>query len=325
MELTPPSHRTTGGVRLLQALCVKFRAFCAAKGVPLSAPPFTLQYDTNIPKQAGLSGSSAIICAALKCLMDHYAVKDSLPKAELPGLILSAETELGITAGLQDRVIQVYEGMVYMVRTPVLRICLRIGRVGSAQDDRGCPLIDARGVRVAIGAGYGRVRGSGRTSRNGRVSSSPRTRPGARQDFEKGRMEARGYGEYVPLPLTHLPPLYIIYADNPGDSGKMHRSVRAELRATEVAPGCVSPSAARDRSGERERESAVGRAARYTAPSAWQRVERQRQSVELPTRSTEADPHRPPVPRSTVKQRWDAGDILVRTGMQVVASVGPRL
>jgi hypothetical protein len=54
-------------------------------------------------------------------------VTDALPKAELPGLILSAETELGITAGLQDRVIQVYEGMVYMVRpasriSPILRL-----------------------------------------------------------------------------------------------------------------------------------------------------------------------------------------------------------
>lgn len=59
--------------------------------------------------------------------MEHYQVTDKLPKEELPGLILSAETELGITAGLQDRVIQVYEGMVYMVRTaprtgPTLRL-----------------------------------------------------------------------------------------------------------------------------------------------------------------------------------------------------------
>jgi glucuronokinase len=38
-----------------------------------------------------------------------------LKKAELPSLILSVETEeLGINAGLQDRVIQVYEGCVFM-------------------------------------------------------------------------------------------------------------------------------------------------------------------------------------------------------------------
>lgn len=33
-----------------------------------------------------------------------------------PRVILSAEEELGITAGLQDRVAQVYGGLVYMVR-----------------------------------------------------------------------------------------------------------------------------------------------------------------------------------------------------------------
>lgn len=33
---------------------------------------------------------------------------------ERPGLVLQAEEELGITAGLQDRVVQVYGGVVYM-------------------------------------------------------------------------------------------------------------------------------------------------------------------------------------------------------------------
>jgi len=33
-----------------------------------------------------------------------------------PNLILNAEKELGIVAGLQDRVAQVYGGLVYMVR-----------------------------------------------------------------------------------------------------------------------------------------------------------------------------------------------------------------
>jgi glucuronokinase len=33
---------------------------------------------------------------------------------ERPNLVLSAEEELGITAGLQDRVVQVYGGVVYM-------------------------------------------------------------------------------------------------------------------------------------------------------------------------------------------------------------------
>ena len=45
--------------------------------------------------------------------MAFYGVK--VRKEELPNLVLSVETEeLGINAGLQDRVIQTYEGCVYM-------------------------------------------------------------------------------------------------------------------------------------------------------------------------------------------------------------------
>jgi glucuronokinase len=61
----------------------------------------------------GLAGSSAIIVATLHCLMDFYGVE--LPKMIQPSFVLDVENnELGITAGLQDRVIQVYEGLVYM-------------------------------------------------------------------------------------------------------------------------------------------------------------------------------------------------------------------
>ena len=66
--------------------------------------------------QTGLSGSSAIVCATLNCLLDFYQIRH-LVKVEIrPELILGAEKELGIVAGLQDRVAQVYGGLVYMVR-----------------------------------------------------------------------------------------------------------------------------------------------------------------------------------------------------------------
>jgi glucuronokinase len=49
----------------------------------------------------------------LRAMMAYYEVE--IPRQLQPGLILSAEVdELGITAGLQDRVTQVYEGCVYM-------------------------------------------------------------------------------------------------------------------------------------------------------------------------------------------------------------------
>lgn len=66
--------------------------------------------------QTGLSGSSAIVCAALNCLLDYYNVRNLIKVEIRPKLVLSAEEELGIVAGLQDRVAQVYGGLVYMVR-----------------------------------------------------------------------------------------------------------------------------------------------------------------------------------------------------------------
>jgi len=74
---------------------------------------FSIQYKTTIPRQIGLGGSSAIITAALRALMEFYDV--DIPKDFQPSLILDAELkELGINAGYMDRVVQVYEGCVYM-------------------------------------------------------------------------------------------------------------------------------------------------------------------------------------------------------------------
>ncbi|XP_016369002.1 uncharacterized protein LOC107709108 isoform X2 [Sinocyclocheilus rhinocerous] len=105
-----------GGLRLLQATCKKFYQFCSEQGIALSKQNFTLKYDTNIPRQVGLAGSSAIVSATLKCLMKFYNITDNdLPKPIRANFILNVETdELFITAGLQDRVVQVYEGLVYM-------------------------------------------------------------------------------------------------------------------------------------------------------------------------------------------------------------------
>ena len=76
-------------------------------------PGFTVHYESSIPRQIGPAGSSAIATAAMKAPMQFYEV--DIPCAILPGVVLSVETEkLGIKAGLQDRVIQVYGGCVYM-------------------------------------------------------------------------------------------------------------------------------------------------------------------------------------------------------------------
>jgi glucuronokinase len=44
---------------------------------------------------------------ALKALMKLYGLDHQIPLEIRPNLVLAAETELGITAGLQDRVVQV--------------------------------------------------------------------------------------------------------------------------------------------------------------------------------------------------------------------------
>src|SRR5207302_7079442 len=102
-----------GGIRLLKAAVKRFHDYCVENGIALRAGNFTLRYDSNIPSQVGMAGSSAIITACIRALMSFYQI--TVPKPVLANLILSVENkELGIPAGLQDRVIQVYEGLVYM-------------------------------------------------------------------------------------------------------------------------------------------------------------------------------------------------------------------
>ena len=102
-----------GGIRLLKAAIKTFRQYTIRKGIEIDNRNFTIRYESNIPNLVGMAGSSAIITACFRALMAFYGV--TIPKAELANIILATEhNELGITAGLQDRVIQVYEGLVYM-------------------------------------------------------------------------------------------------------------------------------------------------------------------------------------------------------------------
>ena len=60
----------------LQATCHVFSRHCKQQGFQLSGPQFSLTYETNIPRQVGLSGSSAIVISALTCLIDFYSLAD---------------------------------------------------------------------------------------------------------------------------------------------------------------------------------------------------------------------------------------------------------
>ncbi len=112
-------YRTTrwrgyyGGVRIIQALLVRFADYCRDQGIELEDRNFTIEYETTIPLRLGLGGSSSIITAALRALVAHYGV--DLPLPVQANIALETETrELGVSAGLQDRVVQAYEGLVYM-------------------------------------------------------------------------------------------------------------------------------------------------------------------------------------------------------------------
>lgn len=102
-----------GGIRLLKAMTKVFLLYCREHGIELPKRNFTVRYSSDIPRLVGLSGSSAICTAMLKALQCFYEVDISEEMA--PTLCLKAEhEELGIQCGLQDRVIQTYQGLVFM-------------------------------------------------------------------------------------------------------------------------------------------------------------------------------------------------------------------
>lgn len=106
-------HGYYGGMRLIKATIKRFHDHCRQNDIPLREDSFTVSFHSDIPRLVGLAGSSAIVTAMMRALMRYHNVQ--IPRHYLPTLVLSVEKdELGISAGLQDRVIQTYEGIVYM-------------------------------------------------------------------------------------------------------------------------------------------------------------------------------------------------------------------
>jgi glucuronokinase len=102
-----------GGTRLIKAAVKTFFDHCRSRDIRIPPKNFALRYDSDIPRQVGMAGSSALIVATMRALMEFYSVP--VPEEYLPTLVLRAELqELGINAGYMDRVVQVYEGCVYM-------------------------------------------------------------------------------------------------------------------------------------------------------------------------------------------------------------------
>lgn len=101
---------------LLRAAHTVFAAHAAAAGVPegrLAARSCALRFQTDIPRQVGLAGSSAIVIAALRALALWHDLP--LPPLVLAELALRAEVDvLGIRGGPMDRLAQAFEGVLAM-------------------------------------------------------------------------------------------------------------------------------------------------------------------------------------------------------------------
>ena len=105
-------HGYYGGIRLVKATIKRFLEYCQGRH-ELHDRNFSIRYESSIPRTVGMAGSSGIIVATLRALMDFYDLE--IPIAVQPSLVLSVEQqELGIEGGLQDRVVQCFGEPVYM-------------------------------------------------------------------------------------------------------------------------------------------------------------------------------------------------------------------
>jgi glucuronokinase len=113
-------YPTGGPAALLMATAKRYCDRLAAAGTELADIGFDLQLRaSSIPPQVGLAGSSAIVISALRALCELF--EDEIPRELLPEFALACEAEeLGISAGLQDRVVQSYGGLVFMDFSPRL-------------------------------------------------------------------------------------------------------------------------------------------------------------------------------------------------------------
>jgi glucuronokinase len=114
---TPAADRTIAATdpdlrALLQATVDAFDDAVAV------APPVELTASTTIPRSVGLAGSSALVIAALRALAASSGHR--WDPIELAELALSVEVDrLGITAGLQDRLVQAVGRPILMRFDPV--------------------------------------------------------------------------------------------------------------------------------------------------------------------------------------------------------------
>jgi glucuronokinase len=116
-----------GEDRLIRAAVRAFADLVPRDGQAMHST-FRIETRTDIPRQVGFAGSSAIVVACIQGLAQYFGV--SMDKDEIALQSLWVETKrLGVSAGIMDRVVQVYEAPIFVdaksvpAKTRVLRGC----------------------------------------------------------------------------------------------------------------------------------------------------------------------------------------------------------
>ncbi len=88
-------------------------ALVALEVDPATAPPFHLAAETDIPMQAGLAGSTAILACIVGCLLAHLGLR--LNPYGTAELVRQIEYDvLGVVCGFQDHYMTVFGGLNFM-------------------------------------------------------------------------------------------------------------------------------------------------------------------------------------------------------------------
>ncbi|HEY8002324.1 MAG: mevalonate kinase [Vicinamibacteria bacterium] len=111
VTLVAGAEASTGEPEARHLIDATIARFSRDAGIEL--PPLAATVRTEIPREVGLGGSSALVTATLRALCTLAAIELDPPTTA--AIALAVETEdLGIAAGPQDRLIQAHEGLLYM-------------------------------------------------------------------------------------------------------------------------------------------------------------------------------------------------------------------
>jgi glucuronokinase len=103
----------TGGAGAPRAVTHPPSALVDATVARFGRGPCSVRWATNVPREVGLAGSSAIVTATVRALCALHG--HALEPDELAEMVLAVEVEdLGIAAGPQDRYAQAHEGLAFM-------------------------------------------------------------------------------------------------------------------------------------------------------------------------------------------------------------------